>query len=44
LRDGTAHAAGRIDGNSIEKQSIEGGKPTKQTLTGHQINVIVVCP
>jgi hypothetical protein len=36
---GTAYAAGRINGNSIEKQSIGGGKLKKQTLTGYQINV-----
>ncbi|HVV91129.1 MAG TPA: hypothetical protein VHB53_11590 [Solirubrobacterales bacterium] len=36
---GTAYAAGRIDGNSIVKQSIGGGKLKKKTLTGFQINV-----
>ena len=36
---GTAYAAGRINGNSIEKQSIGGGKLKKQTLTGYQVNV-----
>ena len=36
---GTAYAAGRINGNSIEKQSIGGGKLKKHTLTGYQINV-----
>ncbi|MGH2937696.1 MAG: hypothetical protein ACRDPE_06200 [Solirubrobacterales bacterium] len=36
---GTAYAAGRINGNSIEKQSIGGGKLKKGTLTGYQINV-----
>lgn len=35
---GTAYAAGRINGNSIEKQSIGGGKLKQQTLTGYQIN------
>jgi hypothetical protein len=36
---GTAYAAGRINGNSIEKQSIGGGKLKKKTLTGYQVNV-----
>jgi hypothetical protein len=36
---GTAYAAGRINGNSIEKQSIGGGKLKKKTLTGFQVNV-----
>jgi hypothetical protein len=36
---GTAYAAGQINGNSIVKQSIGGGKLKKQTLTGYQINV-----
>jgi hypothetical protein len=36
---GTAYAAGRINGNSIVKQSIGGGKLKKKTLTGYQINV-----
>jgi hypothetical protein len=36
---GTAYAAGRINGNSIVKQSIGGGKLKKKTLTGFQINV-----
>jgi hypothetical protein len=36
---GTAYAAGRINGNSIVKQSIGGGKLKKNTLTGYQINV-----
>jgi hypothetical protein len=36
---GTAYAAGRINGNSIQKQSIGGGKLKKKTLTGYQINV-----
>ncbi|MBS1844165.1 MAG: hypothetical protein JST53_07090 [Actinobacteria bacterium] len=36
---GTAYAAGRINGNSIVKQSIGGGKLKRQTLTGYQINV-----
>jgi hypothetical protein len=36
---GTAYAAGQINGNSIQKQSIGGGKLKKQTLTGYQINV-----
>ncbi|HEX4729676.1 MAG TPA: hypothetical protein VH299_00305 [Solirubrobacterales bacterium] len=37
--DGTAYAAGQINGNSIQKQSIGGGKLKKKTLTGYQINV-----
>ena len=36
---GTAYAAGRINGNSIVKQSIGGGKLKKKTLTGFQVNV-----
>ena len=36
---GTAYAAGRINGNSIQRQSIGGGKLKKKTLTGAQINV-----
>ena len=36
---GTAYAAGQINGNSIQKQSIGGGKLKKKTLTGFQINV-----
>jgi hypothetical protein len=36
---GTAYAAGQINGNSIMKQSIGGGKLKKQTLTGYQVNV-----
>lgn len=35
---GTAYAAGRINGNAIEKQTIGGGKLKKKTLTGFQIN------
>ena len=35
---GTAYAAGRINGNSIEKQSIGAGKLKHKTLTGYQIN------
>ena len=35
---GTAYAAGRINGGSIVKQSIGGGKLKKNTLTGYQIN------
>lgn len=35
---GTAYAAGQINGNSIQKQSIGGGKLKHQTLTGYQIN------
>jgi hypothetical protein len=35
---GTAYAAGRINGGSIIKQSIGGGKIKKKTLTGFQIN------
>ena len=35
---GTAYAAGRINGNSIEKQSIGAGKIKHKTLTGYQIN------
>src|ERR1700761_5829823 len=35
---GTAYAAGQINGNSIQKQSIGGGKLKKHTLTGYQIN------
>jgi hypothetical protein len=36
---GTAYAASRINGNSIVKHSIGGGKLKKKTLTGYQINV-----
>jgi hypothetical protein len=36
---GTAYAAGQINGNSIQKQSIGGGKLKKKTLSGYQINV-----
>jgi hypothetical protein len=36
---GTAYAAGKINGNSIQRQSIGGGKLKKKTLTGYQINV-----
>lgn len=36
---GTAYGAGRINGKSIVKQSIGGGKLKKKTLTGFQINV-----
>jgi hypothetical protein len=36
---GTAYAAGQVNGNSIQKQSIGGGKLKKKTLTGFQINV-----
>jgi len=36
---GTAYAAGQINGNSIQKQSIGGGKLKQKTLTGYQINV-----
>ena len=36
---GTAYAAGQINGNSIKRQSIGGGKLKKKTLTGFQINV-----
>jgi hypothetical protein len=36
---GTAYAAGQINGNSIKRQSIGGGKLKKKTLTGAQINV-----
>jgi hypothetical protein len=35
---GTAYAAGQINGNSIQKQSIGGGKLKKKTLSGYQIN------
>jgi hypothetical protein len=35
---GTAYAAKRINGGSIIKQSIGGGKVKKDTLTGFQIN------
>jgi hypothetical protein len=35
---GTAYAAGQINGNSIQKQSIGAGKLKKHTLTGYQIN------
>lgn len=35
---GTAYAAGRINGNSIEKQTIGAGKIKHKTLTGYQIN------
>lgn len=36
---GTAYAAGQINGNLIQKQSIGGGKLKKHTLTGYQVNV-----
>jgi hypothetical protein len=36
---GTAYAAGRINGNAIQKHTIGGGKLKKNTLTGYQINV-----
>jgi hypothetical protein len=36
---GTAYAAGQINGNSIQKQSIGGGKLKQKTLTGYQVNV-----
>jgi hypothetical protein len=36
---GTAYAAGQINGNSIQKGSIGGGKLKKKTLTGYQVNV-----
>jgi hypothetical protein len=36
---GTAYAAGQINGNSIQKQSIGEGKLKQKTLTGYQINV-----
>jgi hypothetical protein len=36
---GTAYAAGQINGNSIQKQSIGGGKLKRKTLTGYQINL-----
>jgi hypothetical protein len=36
---GSAYAAGQINGNSIQKQSIGGGKLKKHTLTGYQVNV-----
>jgi hypothetical protein len=35
---GTAYAAGQINGGSIMKQSIGGGKLKQKTLTGYQIN------
>ncbi len=35
---GTAYAAGQINGNSIQKQSIGAGKLKHKTLTGYQIN------
>jgi hypothetical protein len=35
---GTAYAAQKINGNSIEKQTIGAGKLKKKTLTGFQIN------
>ena len=35
---GTAYAAGKVNGGSIVKQSIGGGKLKKNTLTGYQIN------
>lgn len=35
---GTAYAAGRINGNAIQKQSIGAGKIKHKTLTGYQIN------
>jgi len=35
---GTAYAAGSINGNSIQKQSIGAGKLKHKTLTGYQIN------
>jgi hypothetical protein len=35
---GTAYAAGQINGNSIQKQSIGGGKLKHRTLTGYQVN------
>lgn len=35
---GTAYAAGKINGNAIEKQTIGGGKLKKKTLTGFQVN------
>lgn len=35
---GTAYAAGQINGNSIQKQSIGAGKIKHKTLTGYQIN------
>lgn len=36
---GTAYAAGQINGNSIRKHSIGGGKLKKKALTGYQINL-----
>jgi hypothetical protein len=36
---GSAYAAGQINGNAIQKQSIGGGKLKQKTLTGYQINV-----
>jgi hypothetical protein len=36
---GTAYAAGRVNGNSIVKQSIGGGKLKRKTLTGFQVDV-----
>ena len=35
---GTAYAAGSINGNAIQKQSIGAGKIKHKTLTGYQIN------
>jgi hypothetical protein len=35
---GTAYAAGQINGNAIQKQSIGAGKLKHKTLTGYQIN------
>jgi hypothetical protein len=35
---GSAYAAGQINGNSIQKQSIGGGKLKHKTLTAFQIN------
>jgi hypothetical protein len=35
---GSAYAAGQINGGSIQKQSIGGGKLKHKTLTGYQIN------
>jgi hypothetical protein len=36
---GTAYAAGRINGGSIVKQSIGGGKLKHKTITGFQVNL-----
>jgi len=36
---GTSYAAGRINGNSIRRQSIGGGKLEPKTLTDYQINL-----